>query len=298
MTSRVTQGMMSIQLLRNLNSNMLRMDTMQNQLSTGRKINKPSDDPVGISFSMRYRSEYSANEQYRANVDAAISWMSYTDKMMEQTGSVLHRVRELTVGAANGSNPDDALQTVRIEIEQLKEQLLNIANSQFNGKYVFNGQMTDKPPYSTADPVSELADIGEIKFEVGAGVKMAVNINGNQIFGTDENEDNMFRLMDDLMLALDESNFSAISSMLGKIDSRMEVVLEVRADVGAKMNRLELAEDRLLDIGINLQALTTKTEDADMAIVITNLKMAENVYQASLSAGSRLIMPSLMDFLR
>ncbi len=78
----------------------------------------------------------------------------------------------------------------------------------------------------------------------------------------------------------------------------MNVMLGARADIGAKTNRIELAENQLLDIGINLQSLQSKTEDADLAVVITNLKTDENVYQASLAAGAKLIRPSLIDFLR
>jgi len=290
--------MMSIQLLRNLNSNMIKMDTMQNQLSTGRKINKPSDDPVGITFSMRYRSELSANDQFAKNVDAAASWLDYSDVVLEQAGSVLHRVRELVVNGANGANPDLALDAIRAEVLQMKEQMVNIANSQFNGKYVFNGQMTDKKPYSETDPAASGTDGGLIRFEVGAGVKIEVNVTGNQIFGKPSDSDNLFRVFDELATALEAGNTKEVGNTLGKLDSRMDTFLLLRADVGAKTNRLELSGSRLADIGINLEQLQSKTEDADLAIVITNLKMAENVYQASLASGSKLITPSLLDYLR
>src|SRR4051812_6776578 len=105
MTARVTQGMLNNQLLRNINSNLTRINNHQNELSTGRKINKPSDDPVGISFSLRYRSEVSATEQYESNVDAAISWLDYTDDALGQANSVIQRARDLAVQGANGTNP-------------------------------------------------------------------------------------------------------------------------------------------------------------------------------------------------
>lgn len=136
MALRVTQGMLNTQLLRNLNTNLSRMDKLQDQLSTGRRINKPSDDPVGISFSMRYRSELDTNDQYQRNVDATVSFLDYTDTMLDQTGSVLQRARELAVSAANGTNSEDSLSAMKTEIDQLYGQLTNIGNSQFNGKFV------------------------------------------------------------------------------------------------------------------------------------------------------------------
>lgn len=296
MNNRVTQSMMSTQLLRNLNLNMNRMDTWQNQLSTTKRINKPSDDPVGISYTMRYRSEIGATEQYEKNVNSAISWLENTDTTLGQVGDIFHKVRVLTTQAANSTNSDEALIAIREEISQLREQLVSTANTHFNGKYIFNGQMTDVKPYDS-DPLV-LTDNGAIEFEIGAGVKIAVNVSGNDVFGELSEDDNAFRILDDLIIALTDADFQEISAIIGRIDSRFDTVLEMRTDAGAKVNRLELAGERLEDIKHNLTTLQSKTEDADIAEVIVQLKMAENVYQASLSVGAMLIRPSLIDFIR
>lgn len=298
MAFRVTQGMMNTQMLRNLNNNMTRMDNLQNQLSTGRRINKPSDDPVGISFSMRYRSELSSNEQYQSNVDAGLSWLSFSDTTMNQAGSVMQRARELAVAASNGTNPQAALDTMKKEVDQLYEQIVDIGNSQFNGKYVFNGQLTDVKPYTLANAKIESTDNSLIEFEVGAAVRIPVNVLGSKIFGNPTDPDNVFKAIQDFSTALAAGDFTAINDSVDILDSRMTKMLDVRADIGAKTNRIELVEARLKDISLNVESLQSKTEDADMSIVITNLKTDENVYQASLAAGSKLIQPSLMDFLR
>lgn len=304
MTTRVTQGMLNTQLLRNINSNLNRMNEGQNQLSTGRKINKPSDDPVGISFSLRYRSEVSANEQYESNVDAAISWLDYTDTTLGQANSVIQRVRELAVEGANDTNPQTALDAIKSEIDQLYKQMVTIGNSEFNGKYVFNGQLTDKPPYTEATASTDAVDQGEIKFEIGTGVRLAANIPGNKVFGDADDpnnpgtKDNIFKVIQDLSAALGAGDTTEVSNIIGRLDTQNDRFLEVRADVGAKSNRIELAQSRLQDISINLQSLQSKAEDADISEVITNLKTDENVYQASLSVGSKIISASLVDFLK
>jgi flagellar hook-associated protein 3 FlgL len=298
MPSRVTQSMLNSQLLRNLNNNMLRMDNLQNQLSTGRRINKPSDDPVGISYSMRYRSEISANDQYERNLNEAVSWMEYTDSVLGQAGDMLQRVRELSVQGASSSNPASALNSIQSEVEQLYEQMVATGNSQFNGKYVFNGQMTNLKPYDTANAPAQGTDTAGINFEIGAGVKIPVNVTGEAVFGSPADNDNTFKVFQDLITALGTGDANAVSGVIGKLDSRIDQFLEVRADIGAKMNRMEHAGMRLSDINVNLQTLLSKTEDADISEVITNLKTGENVYQASLSVGAKLIRPSLIDFLR
>lgn len=299
MTSRVTQGMLNTQMLRNLNNNLGRMDKLQDQLSTGLRINKPSDDPVGISFSLRYRSELAANDQYQRNVDSTISFLDYSDTVMDQMGQVVHRARELAVEAANGTNSDESLNAIKIEIDQLYNQLTNIGNSQFNGKYIFNGQMTDQKPFpNEANAANTVTDSGEVLFEIGAGVRIAINKTAEQVFGEPGMVNNAFQILKDLSASLETNDTAGIQKSIGLLDERMDKMLGVRADIGAKTNRIQLAEARLVDIGINIQSLQSKTEDADMALVITQLKMNESVYQASLSTGSKLIQPTLVDFLR
>jgi len=298
MPARVTQGMLNIQFMRNLNKNLTRMDNLQNQMSSGMKINKPSDDPVGITYGLRYRSELSANEQYTRNVDMANSWLSFTDSVLNQAGEVFQRLRELTVNASNGTNPDTAMEAIKSEVKELRGQLLDIGNSKMNGKYIFNGQYIDKAPYTDGSAASDPTDPYSIEFEVGASVKMPVNISGNAVFGNPDESDNAFKVFDDLIGELEANNFNGVSAMLNRIDQRVDKFLSVRADIGARVNRVELVENRLGDLGINLETLQSKVEDADMADILTKLKMDENVYQASLSVGSRLIRPSLIDFLR
>jgi flagellar hook-associated protein 3 FlgL len=327
MMGRVTQGMMNTQLLRNLNGNLNRMTDYQNQMATTKKINKPSDDPVGMSYSLRYRSELNANDQYQENVDSAVSWMEFTDTMLNQANNVLHRVRELTVQAANGSNSETSMDAIQKEVAQLTGQLITIGNTRFNGKNIFNGQNTDILPYAekvAQDPVTGLytvsakdskTDDGEINFEIATGVKLPINMTGNKVFGVykppapvdpaappgppvEDKDNSVFNVMEDLMNALGKNNGPEVSKILGRLDERMNTFLEMRADVGAKLNRVQLADERLKDININLQSLQSKTEDADLAELITNMKTAENVYQASLSVGSKIISASLVDFLR
>lgn len=307
MASRVTQGMINNQLLRNLGSNLTRMNNLQNQLSTGRKINAPSDDPVGITFSMRYRTELAANDQYQRNVDSAISSLEYVDTTLGQAGEVMQRIRELAVQGATDTNPQTARDAIKNEVKQLYDQLLSIGNSRFNGKYMFNGEKTDIQPYPTAaltdgeDVVKAQdtnTDNAEVLFHVGAGIQMPVNITGATFFGEAGTDNNAFQAISDLYYSLDEGNTAGVSDALGKLEERIDAMLQTRSEVGARMNRIELIQDRLVDIDTNLQTLQSKTEDADIAEVITNLKMGENVYQSSLSVGASLIKPSLVDFLR
>ncbi|OBZ10351.1 flagellar biosynthesis protein FlgL [Bacillus sp. FJAT-26390] len=316
---RVTQSMMNSQLLRNVSSNMGRMNNLQNQLSTGMKINKPSDDPVGITFALRYRSEIDSNAQYTENVDSALSMLQYTDTTIGQAGEIMQRFRELMVNGSNGTNEQTSLDAIKTEVSQLFNQMIEIGNSQFNGKQVFNGELTGTKPYSAMtleqaiDPLAvppqtkaynNASDPGAIKFELAPGMTLATNITGNEVFGnpvasdTDTNSDNVFQLLRRAHDMLSSGDQKGLSNLIGQVDTRMNTMLTKRAEIGARINRVELIENRLKDSEINLQTVKSKVEDADIAEVITNLKAEENVYQASLSVGAQLIRPSLVDFLR
>lgn len=300
--------MLSSQLLLNLNRNAQQMNNTQTQLATGRKINKPSDDPVGITYSLRYRAELSSNDQYQKNVDSAISWLEFNDTVMNQAGNAVQRLRELTVQASTGTNPQSALDSINEEVKQLKEQLIDISNSKLNGKYIFNGETYDIKPYDfpsnadgtldTTNATSVVTDKGKINFIVGESVQLPINVSGNEVFGTEKEEDNLFNIVNNIMKALTEGNQKELSNQLDNIDSRTDKMLAIRSEIGAKTNRVDLMMGRLDDLGINLTDLQSKVEDADYAELAMQSKIQENIYNASLSAGAKIISPSLVDFLR
>ncbi|ADO58851.1 flagellar hook-associated protein FlgL [Paenibacillus polymyxa] len=305
---RVTNNMLSSQLLLNLNRNSERMNNTQNQMSTGRKLNKPSDDPVGITYSLRYRSELSSNEQYQRNVDSAVSWLDFNDTVMDQAGQIMQRVRELTVQASTGTNPQSALDSINKEIGQLKEQMIDVVNSQLNGKYIFNGQTYDKKPYDlplnadnthdTSGAASIATDTGNVNFIVGENVALPINVTGNEVVGTSADADNLFTIFNQLSSSLASGDIKTSGDQLANIDSRMDKMLKVQSEMGAKSNRVELMQNRLSDLEVNLTDLQSKTEDADYAELLMNSKIQENIYNASLSAGAKIISASLVDFLR
>lgn len=307
---RVTSNMMNAQFLLNLNRSGNRMSDLQTQMSTGRKINKPSDDPVGITYSMRYRAELASNEQYQDNVDGALSWLEFSDQMIGQVGSIIQRLKELTVQASNSTNPQSALDSIKTEVEQLKEQLIDIGNSKLNGKYIFNGQTYDIKPYDFPKDANNLSDTtlagdlltdsGDIKYIVGDSIQLSINISGNAIFGNPDEKDgdHLFTMIDRLTTALETSDFPAISSQLDLLDSRLDKVMTARSEIGAKVNRVELMAGRLENLGINLTDMQSKTEDADYVKLILQSKIQESIYNASLSAGAKIISTSLVDFLR
>ncbi|AOZ93236.1 flagellar hook-associated protein FlgL [Paenibacillus crassostreae] len=302
MSIRVTSGMMNSQLLNNLNRNNYNMSKLQEQASTGRKINNPSDDPVGVTYALRYRSDLASNEQYQTSVDSAIGWLDTTDTIMSQAGDVMKRVKELTVQGASGTVPQSGLDAINQEIKELKGYLVDIGNTQIRGKYIFNGQKYDQAPYQLSDTVTSYdkinADTAAVEYSIGDGVNFRMNTSGSDFFGTSEDTDNVFKVLDDLSAALASGDTASVSAQLTNIESRTTKMLSSQTEVGARTNRAELVQSRLTDNNLNLTTLQSKVEDADIASVLIQATSAQTIYEAALKSSASMMSTSLMDYMR
>ncbi|KIL40649.1 flagellar hook protein FlgL [Gordoniibacillus kamchatkensis] len=301
MPLRVTNSMLSSQLLRNVNNNLNRLEVNQDILSTGKKINKPGDDPVGITYALRYRSELSMNDQYQKNIDTAKSLVDHTDTVLGQINDLFQRATELTTQGLNGTNPQSALNAIATELGQIYDQAVVLGNDQLNGKYIFNGQKTDQKPYSSTNAAADKTDTAQISYQFAAGVTIPTNVTGDQVFGpqdTNGTTDNLFTVLKGLQNAFANGDKTSAAAFSDKLKTRMDKFLNVRAEVGARSNRIDLMDSRMKDLNVNLTSLDSKVEDADIAETITKLKADENVYQASLSVGAKVIQPTLIDYLR
>ncbi|MDA5108076.1 flagellar hook-associated protein FlgL [Brevibacillus thermoruber] len=295
MAVRVTQNMLNRNMLRNLYNSMGNMDKLQEQLSSGKKVSKPSDDPVIVTRGMFYRSSLIENDQFTKNTTEALNWLDATDQALDEVGNVYKRVQELVVASGNGTLSKDDLKMMAMEITELKNHLGNVANQTVNGRYIFAGTDSTKPPYDTASGQFTNKNSSLIKLEISENTYVPININAQNVFNNPAGN-NIFTLLDNIVNELNNGN--AATAYSDQLKQQADFVLTERAALGARVNRLELVEDRLSKSEVSITGLMSKNEDADIAEVITQLKTQENVHRAALSAGARIIQPSLVDFLR
>ncbi|WP_172255945.1 flagellar hook-associated protein FlgL [Saccharibacillus deserti] len=301
MTIRMTSNMMSSTLLGNLNKNMYKMDSLENQISTGRKITKPSDDPVGVTYALRYRSQLAGNEQFQRATDTAQSWLDETDSQMGSAGDVMTRLKELMVQSSTGTYSESDMKAAASEVEQLKKQLVDIGNSKFSGKFIFNGQDYGSIPYPTAagtDYAQVETDNTAVKYVIGENIQFQINTSGNEFFGMKGDTDNVFAVMDRVIAAMNSGDQSNITAEMGGVESRTNKMLAARSEVGARTNRVELVNSRLLDQETNTTTLLSKTEDLDVAEALIKATSAQTVYEAALKSSANIMSTSLIDFMR
>ncbi len=293
-------------MLKNIGSSYGSLSKYMNQLSTGKKITRPSDDPVVAMKGMGYRSQLSNIEQYERNLSEVHNWLNNTDDAMDETTQILHRINELTVQASNGTYDGDDRANIAKEVDQLIDQLIDVANTRVNGKFIFNGTDTTgevdgdgnrvQPFIRNDDGTFEVSDNdGQVLIEVSSGVKFQANSNPTNVFTED-----FFVDLQELFSALDDENTpdEDIAPFLNMIEGHTQTTLDERATIGGRMNRIDLIENRLANQNISAKSMMSDNEDIDLEEVIMNLVMQEAVHRASLSAGARVLQPSLLDFMR
>lgn len=155
---RITSTMLSSNYLKNVSKNMNYMQTLQNQLSTGKKISKPSDDPYAASRIIQMYADISSNEQYNSNIVDVTNFLDVTDSSINQMSSLYARVRELLVAAGNATYGSEEMLSIQDELKVKVDQMAQLLNTSFDGKFVFGGTKVDSKPVTVVDGKLQYAD--------------------------------------------------------------------------------------------------------------------------------------------
>jgi len=290
---RISHNMMINRLLADLEASKSRLSRYQRMLSSGSVFEKPSDAPVQVVEALRLQSAIDQAQQYMKNCDDAINWVEASDSALNAAGDVLSRVRELALSGANSTMPQEARLNVVMELRQLLEHFIQLGNSTHGDRFLFAGHQTTTRPFEkVGDDIVYNGDQGAITRDLGTGVSIQVNVPGDRVFLE------AFPILQGVIDDLENGNTSGIGTWIEGLDTCINRVLETRAEVGAKGNRLEFTQSRLRDMEFNFTRLLQETEGVDYPKVLIMLASEENAYQLALNAGARIIQPSLLDFLR
>jgi flagellar hook-associated protein 3 FlgL len=310
---RLTNSMLTANYLTGLQGNLARMSRYQSQLSTNRRLTRLSDDPTGAISILGHRSRLDSLAQYQRNIEDARSWLTQGETAVLEVNEVLKTAYEKTVKAATGTMGPDEKAAIAVEIRQIRSHLVQVANAAYGDNYIFGGYSTTAKPFEAMPDGSvayqgvplgsmtpqQIADFTaqRIDYEIGPGQRTQVSINGLELVGIGES--NLFAALDQLASSLEANAPTAeISGHIGRLQARQRDTLALATEIGGRMNRLDLVKTRYEQDELNYKTVLSETQDIDTAEVIMQFKMAEAVYNSALSIGSKVIMPSLVDFLR
>lgn len=322
---RVTNSMLSKSFLRDLNRNQNNLKKINNQLSSRKEISRPSDNPYKAARSMQLSSDIKAAIQYNENIKDTTNWLDTTDTALQQLEKSFQRIRELMVSGGNAAYGSDEKKAIKDEINEKVNEIAQILNTNFDGKYIFGGTKVNSKPvavqadgttgnnklyYSSSDGtiIADPSTSNEMEMlasglivEISQGVTMKYNVSSTEIleFGEGANKVNVMNLLTDITNSLDSEDSSEVTgNLLSQMDSTISNLLKIMSEVGAKQNRMEAAATQNEDQILNLKDVLSKTEDIDFAEKTIEATVAQTVYMASLQVSARIIQPTLLDFLR
>lgn len=295
---RITETMLTDSALSGIRGNLQRLETVERQLSTGKRLSLPSDDPPAVARAMTYRANISAGDQYLRNMDAATAWLNASDDTLGSVGQSLQRARELAVQGANDTLDPADRTAVANELNELLHHIVMLGNSKLRGQRLFAGLKTDADPFAEVGgnnptSVTYTGDAGQMQREIDVGATVPINTPGSTAFPAVFSA--LITLRDDVQAGRSSTVGGAD---LTALDAAIDGVLVARSDIGAKTNRIAAAQDRQYLVQEGLKSLLSKAEDTDIAEATTEFSLADTVYKAALMSAGKAIQPSLLDYLR
>ena len=294
MIARVTHQTVQRQTLANLQGNLSAMAALQAQMSSGKKISVPSEDPAGASDMLRLRGDQRALTQYARNASDGDSWLTTVDSALTASLAALRRARDLTLQGGDGALGQASRDALAAELEGVRDTLLDQANSTYVGRNVFAGTSDAGVAFRADYTHTGVTGALPVERRIGDASTVRVDSDGAAVFGA--GADSVFARLDMIAAALRSGGDP--TTHLGAIDTHMEAMLTEVASIGARHGQVIAATSDLKSQELTVKSQLSGIEDIDLAEVILELQMQEVAYQGALGAASKVLQPSLMDFLR
>ncbi len=297
---RVTEGRIANDFLNAVNNTRTKIVELQGQLASGIRIQKVSDDPSASSTIMRMQAALDRNDQYQSNVTDAHGFVDSTAGALDSINSLLSQVQEITVQAQDGQQTSSMI-TYGNQVDQIIQEAVSIANTQFNGKAIFGGTETTASPYQfVTNPgppptttVTYQGNSNAITYAVGDGATQQVSVSGGEAFGGTGLFDLLARVRD----SLQAGNLPSTADVAA-VKSAANLVNQTAGKIGSFSQSLTATEIHLGDQKTQLQTLMSSIRDTDVAEATLNLKNQETMLDAALSTGAQVLQKSLIDFLK
>lgn len=288
---RISDSMLAQRVIDSINESKTRLGEFQQVLSSGKRVSKPSDDPIQISHILSLRGKVKDIEQYLKNAEIAATWIDLTTATLSQVVEVINGARVVALRESNATSTSESRAASIEEIRSLKAQLRNLANTAYGGRYLFGGTKTLTLPFDENGTYQ--GDQGEIELQIGEKRTIIINASGDEVF---QGGEDIFVALSDLETALENNDSLGMSDQLAKLDDGHAEILRWEGDLGGRAQRVEISRNRLEDQTVRMTELLSSAEDADMVKIVVELQTAGAAYQAAISAGIQILELSIMKF--
>lgn len=263
------------------------------QSSNGKNLQRSSDDPASIGPILSSRTQITTSDRYMDTIAGTQDGLDVLDGYLDSTENLFVRAKEITIYGINGSLSSEDLKTLANEVAQLKTELLDIANANVDGKYIFSGYAENTQPFS-GDPVTYQGTSDHKLVEISAGQTTQTNLSGDELFMSPID---LFQTLDDLEAALNANDTDALSNSMTSIENASEQVRSQRSQMGNISSHLDDVNSMTAKFKLQMQEKLSRYEDADLAEVLSDMTRSEQAYEAALSVSARLSKLSILDYL-
>jgi len=316
--TRITNRYTSENIVNNLLINRSKLVNLQEQISSGKRIKKASDDVLASISVVSTNNSLGKIDNYLKNVTNAQGELETAEKALLTSIDSIHTTKELTLQALNASSGPEEMTIINSQIKQIIEQVKDLGNTKYGTTFIFGGLQTEPTPF-TSPATGEVQYNGspdgshERRVEISDGVTIPVNLSGDAIFGEyytgDHDNDiltpdtldgqGLLKTLISLSNELGQANpdKDIIRQQLDNLNTDLQTVLNAQAELGSLSSRLEMTKTNLEDDQLNLTQIKSGAEDIDMAKTISELQFQQTALQASLQVSAQVIQPSLLDYM-
>ena len=288
---RVTNSMMTATVKRNLFRQAEQLANKQETMASGKRINRPSDDPLGYGKVLDYRKTLTSLGQYDRNIQNAKNRTEFIETTLEGVEELMVDAKNWAVNQFVSASMDR--EAAITSVQNIREQMVQMSNSKMGNVYVFAGFQTLTPPFASDGTYN--GDNGYYSVMTADNMEMQVEADGSRIF---QGAEDVFDALDQLIVGLQTDDVALIHSQIDRFEQAQDQVQMVRAESGAKYQQLQLVEQQTAKLKLTFEEMMDSTEKAIIEETVIDFNNQELAYELALNAAAKIIQPTLMDFLR
>lgn len=302
---RVTANMSAETSIYNIQQGRNRLDKIQETITSGQNINRPSDDPISSRLMLDIGDKMKAFDQYNANIIKAKSWMQFSDTALGGMNDVMLQTKSLMNTINSGSSDPSERQNVHNQLVELKKQIIDFANTQYGDQYIFGGSNNLVPPFNTANN-TYAGDGTQRQVEIASNTSQTISVSGDRLLlGIGSNPSygstNILQTFDDLIAAVGDattpSNPAAITTAVQSLGPASKQIFNAVNTNLSGMTRVDSMSKLNENNKNTLNTISGNIQNIDMIKLGVQLNTETNAFQASLSATAKLVQMSLLDYM-
>lgn len=317
---RITNTAMVRSHLYDTQQNLSRMNKINEQINSGKVVNRVSDDPHKAIRIMNMNNEIRYTEKYNYNIDETVGWMNNTDASLENFGNLLKDVKDNIIKVGNGTYSQEEIKAINAEMNEKIKEIADTLNTTHGGKYMFGGSNVDEAPIKLIEnpdgtvtlEINKNSNTDDLKADISDGTSIDYNVSVGEIFKVKGENGNTVNLLDEVNKLSELMNDIAngdeqdatkakeelLGNVKGNIDKLYNHALDERTSLGVRVSTAEKIKELNDENILNMKSVLSLDQDVDHVEKFIELKSAELVYQASIQVGTKLIQPTILDYMR